>query len=83
MPAAENSKLVEVFAGTSSQVAIVKSLLESADIQAFVKDSIMGTLAPWYASPGGAGSVKVFVTDNDLELAREVVRDYEANINQD
>lgn len=28
MAAAENNKLVEVFAGTSSQVAILKSLLE-------------------------------------------------------
>ncbi|MBE0663373.1 MAG: DUF2007 domain-containing protein [Bacteroidales bacterium] len=80
MPPKHNSELVEVFAGTTWQAEMVKSLLENAEINAFVKDGIMGTLNPWWTAPGGAGSVKVFVPNADFELAKQIVREYEANI---
>lgn len=71
---------VEVFAGTSAQATIVQSILESAGIFSFLKDDIMGTLFPWYSAPGGAGAVKVFVSDADFEEARAIVAEYEKNI---
>jgi len=71
---------VEVFAGTSAQATIVKSILESAGIYCFLKDDIMGTLLPWYTSAGGAGAVKVFVSDADFEEAKAIVEEYEKNI---
>lgn len=71
--------MVEVFSGTSWQAEMVKSLLENAEIKAFVKDGIMGTLNPWWTAPGGAGSVKVFVPNADFELAKQIVSEYEAN----
>ncbi|NLI25381.1 MAG: DUF2007 domain-containing protein [Bacteroidales bacterium] len=71
---------VEVFAGTSAQATIVKSILESAGIYCFLKDDIMGTLFPWYTSAGGAGAVKVFVSDADFEEAKAIVEEYEKNI---
>ncbi|MCK7537572.1 MAG: DUF2007 domain-containing protein [Marinilabiliales bacterium] len=37
---------IEVFAGNPWQVGMVKSLLENAEIEAFVKDEILGTLNP-------------------------------------
>jgi hypothetical protein len=39
----------------------------------------MGTLNPWWTAPGGAGSVKVFVSHSDYETARIVVEEYEKN----
>lgn len=80
MPAKQKSELVKVFSGTTWQAEMVKSLLENAEVQAFVKDEIMGTLAPWNAAPGGAGSVKVLVPNADLEIAQQIVREYEANL---
>lgn len=77
----ENNEPVEVFAGTSWQSEMVKSLLENAGIEAFVKDNIMGMLNPWHTSPGGAGAVKVFVAGPDVSEARLVVAEYEKNIN--
>jgi hypothetical protein len=68
---------VEVFAGTAVQATIVKSLLENAEIAAFLKDEFSGTLYPWHTSPGGVGAVKVFVSSADLEKARMVVDDYQ------
>jgi len=71
---------VEVFAGTYAQATIVKSILESAGIYCFLKDDIMGTLFPWYTSAGGAGAVKVFVSDADFEEAKTIVAEYQKNI---
>jgi hypothetical protein len=42
------SETVEIFAGTSWQAEMVKSLLESAEIKAYLKDDILGTITPWW-----------------------------------
>ena len=74
---------VEVFAGTAVQATLVKSLLENAEIDAYLKDEFTGVLYPWHTSPGGVGAVKVIVSGADYEKARLVVDDYEKNLNQD
>ncbi len=71
---------VEVFAGTTWQASMVKSLLENAGIGAFMKDAIIGTMNPWWTAPGGAGSVAVFVALKDIEDAKIIVREYEQNL---
>ena len=70
---------VEVFAGTAVQATLVKSLLENAEIDAYLKDEFTGTLYPWHTTPGGVGAVKVFVSSVDHEKARIVVAEYESN----
>ena len=70
---------VEVFAGTAVQATLVKSLLENAEIDAYLKDEFTGTLYPWHTTPGGVGAVKVFVSSLDHEKARIVVDEYESN----
>jgi len=70
---------VEVFAGTAVQATMVKSLLENAEIEAYLKDEFTGVLYPWHTSPGGVGAVKVYVSSNDRESAMEVVSEYERN----
>jgi hypothetical protein len=71
---------VEVFAGSIWAAEMVKSLLENSEIEVFLIDENTGTLAPWYTSPGGAGSVRVVVSSLDFEKARSVVEEYENNI---
>ncbi len=70
---------VEIFAGTTWQAGIVKSLLENAGIVAFLKDAIMGTLNPWWTAPSGAGSIKVFVSNLDYDKAKSIVDEFEKN----
>ncbi|RLD92451.1 MAG: hypothetical protein DRJ29_11630 [Bacteroidetes bacterium] len=70
---------VEVFAGTAVQATLVKSLLENAEIDGYLKDEFTGTLYPWHTTPGGVGAVKVFVSSSDHEKARIVVDEYESN----
>jgi hypothetical protein len=71
---------VEVYSGTTLQAEMVKSLLENAEIEAFLNDEIVGTLSPWWTAPGGAGSVKVVVATKDFDIAKSIVAEYESNI---
>lgn len=68
---------VEVYDGDQWQASLVKSLLDNAEIESFLKDERMGVLAPWNVAGGGAGSVKIFVSNLDFEKAKEVVDQYE------
>ena len=74
---------VEVFAGTAVQASLLKSLLENAEIEAYLKDEFTGVLYPWHTSPGGVGAVKVFVSSVDQEKAKLVVDDFENNLNKE
>jgi hypothetical protein len=68
---------VEVFDGNQWEASLVKSLLNNAEVESFLKDERMGVLAPWNVAGGGAGSVKIFVSSLDYEKAREVIDQYE------
>lgn len=68
---------VEVFDGTAWQAGIVKSLLDDAGIESFIKDGILGTLNPWWTAPGGAGAVKIIVSGNKAEEAKLIVAEFE------
>ncbi len=68
---------IEVFAGNIAEVGLVKSLLDKEDIQSWLRDEIMGTLNPWYTSPGGAGAIKVLVLKADFDQAKSFVEEYE------
>ncbi len=71
---------VKIFDGDLWQTGILKSLLDNAEIESFVKDEYMGTLKPWVTAGGGAGAIKIFVAQADVERALQVVAEYEKNI---
>jgi hypothetical protein len=72
----DDVKLVIVYSGNIVQAEFVKSLLEGAGIRCFLKDEFIGTIAPWYAAPGGVGAVKVVVREDDLDKAEAIVQDF-------
>lgn len=74
------SKPVEIYAGTAWEAGMVKSLLANAEINSFLKDELMGTINPWYVVPGGAGAVKVFVSELDYDQALTIVAEYRRNL---
>lgn len=78
----KESSLTEIYSGDIVEAGMIKSLLESERIKAFLKDEIMGTLMPWWVTPGGAGSVRVMVPHDDAERAREIVAEYEKKIRE-
>ncbi len=72
----EESRFVVVYEGNTIEADLVKSLLEGNGITAFLKDEVMGTLAPFYVTPGGAGAVKVVVAREDLHLAEPILQEF-------
>lgn len=81
MKAKEEFDIQQIFAGTSLQAQMVKSLLEDSGIESFIKDEHMGTMFPFHTAPGAAGSVKVVVSKHDYARAIEIVDQYYKNIN--
>jgi Putative prokaryotic signal transducing protein len=71
----ENEKLIIVFAGYISQASLTQNILEIHGIDSFLKDEIIGTIAPWYAAAGGAGAVKVEVAESDVDRAKAVIKE--------
>ena len=72
-----NDGLVEIYAGSPIDAEIVSSLLKDADIETFLKDEHMGTIAPWQVTAGGSGAVKIIINNNDFETAKQVIENYE------
>ena len=70
---------VEVFAGTAWQVALVQSLLKDSEIGSYTKDTVMGTMLPWFVEGGGVGAIKVFVSQENEAEARFIVEEYLRN----
>jgi hypothetical protein len=68
---------IEVFAGNIAEVGLIQSLLDKDGIKSWLKDEIMGTMNPWYTSPGGAGAIKVLVLKADFDQAKSIVEEYE------
>ena len=69
-------KLIVIYAGNSIEAGLVKGLLEDAGIVSFLKDEIIGSIAPFCATPGGAGAVKVLVKSQDCDKARKVIEEF-------
>jgi len=74
----DKTKAVEVFRGTMMEAAIVKSLLENAEVEAFLKDEF---LTPWNDASGWQNAVKIIVSSEDIEQAKIVVDEYLKNYN--
>jgi len=72
-------KAVEIFSGTLWEAELLKSMLENAEIETFIKDDIIGTTFPFQASPGGANPIKIIISSVDLEKAKLVVADFWKN----
>jgi len=66
---------VEVFMGIGWEAEMVKNILENEGIEAFINDEIIGTLVPFYTTPG-PGSVKVIVSSDNYEKAQELVAEF-------
>ena len=68
-------KPIEIFTGTAWEVALVQSLLENAEIKAFVYYGGRGTLAPWN-SVGSVPKNRISVSSEHFEKAKQVVDQY-------
>lgn len=68
--------LIVVFEGSYVEVDLLKSLLDANGITSFLKDQVMGTIAPMYASPGGVNAVKLLIPRVEYEDAMPIIDDF-------
>ena len=69
------TKPIKIFTGTAWEVALVQSLLENAEIRAFVQYGGHGTLAP-LDTVGGIPLNRITISSEDYEKAKQVVDQY-------
>jgi hypothetical protein len=69
----DDYKTIEIFAGNIIEAGMVKHILSSHGIESDLRDELLGMLAPWVASPGGAGAVKVLVSIDDAQAATDII----------
>jgi hypothetical protein len=74
---------IQVFAGNNWETGLLKSILEDAGIETFLKDDLMGTINPWVTEAGGAGAIKVFIPEMELEKAIPLVKEFLENLKKD
>lgn len=67
-------KLVEIYGGTLFECHIIQGILENEGINCSLKDEIIGSRGFGWRPGGG---VKVVVSDENLEKARQLVADYD------
>jgi hypothetical protein len=73
------SAVAEVYSGTTWETDMIRSLLESAGIECFLKNNILNSYA---LEPFAAGGVRVMVLNSDYRAAREIVEDYLKNMRE-
>ena len=78
----QNEDPVEVFSGTGWEVGLVQSLLENAEIKAYVFYGGRGTLAPLDVV-GGVPMNRIFVARSDTAKAKEVIDQFRESMNKE
>jgi hypothetical protein len=73
MNANDKIPLVEVFTGTPWEAELVKGYLESAGIQAALKNDNMVNFTPSMSVSFGSGGMKVIVSADDYDVASQLV----------
>lgn len=72
----DENELITVYAGNTIETHLIEGLLKDAKIATFLKDEILGELAPFYAAAGGAGAIKVVVAKRDFEKAKTIIQEF-------
>jgi hypothetical protein len=70
--------IIEIFSGTLWESEMVKSLLQNAEIESFLKNTNLNT---YIYEPIQAAGVKVMILSSDYEKAKEIIDDYYRNMN--
>jgi hypothetical protein len=71
--------VIEIFSGTFWEAEMIRSLLENAEIDSFLKNNVVTSYA---FEPTPAGEVKVMITGADFERAKEIVASYYKNLKE-
>jgi len=66
-------KMIPIYSGSMWEAEMVKSLLQAANIDSFLKNTVLNSYA---YEPIIAEGVQVMISDSDLRRAKEIVEDF-------
>jgi hypothetical protein len=69
--------MTNLFRGTYFEAMNMRNLLENKDIQVFTENENMANLEPWAVSSGGHNVVILKVNDEDFDVSRKLIEDFE------
>ena len=70
---------VEVFTGTTWETALLKSMLDDAEIESYFSNEITGSLNGGVPNPFLGGNITIVVSSNDYDVASRIVDEFVAN----
>ena len=65
-----------IFNGSYFEAMNVKNILADNGISVFVQNEYMATIEPWVVTAAGFNPVILQVSEDDFELAKQIVDDY-------
>ncbi len=72
----QQTDAVVVYTGHAWEAEMFVNILENEGIRGFINNEVVGTLFPFYTTPG-MGAVRVIVSESDAERARTLAEDFE------
>lgn len=69
----QKNKIIEVYSGTLWEANLLKSILESAGVDCFIKNSTLNTYA---YKPIISEGAKVMILESDLKEAGKIIEDF-------
>lgn len=72
----DKTKLAALFSGSLWEAEIIQGLLKNASIESSIHDDVSGTIAPWLAASGGVDSVSLYIAEENLAEAQEIMKEY-------
>lgn len=72
-PKTNDSNLTVIFKGNPMNCQLIKDLLDTERITAYIHNQLMGDIAPWHISAGGFQAVEVVVFEHDKEKALRLI----------
>ena len=72
----DKERMLRIFSGTMWEAEIVRSLLQMADINSFLKNTTINSYA---FEPISSEGVQVMISESDLQIAQEIVDEYNKN----
>lgn len=77
-----NIKPVQVFEGEYWQASTIQQVLEDNNIETFLENEYMASIAPWRIEPGGYNAVKVIISSNDYQSAIKLIDEFNGATNE-
>lgn len=73
---------ISVFSGMAFEADALRSLLAAENITTWQANEVLGRVAPYLVTPGGAGAATVLVREADVARAEPLAKEFVASLSR-